>query len=142
MAADFLKGKAYQCNVTDPDAVVKVIDEVLEDFSGRLDIFVANAGIPWTKGRMIDGDLSHYHSVRSIDFDGVFYCARAAGAVWRRQFETGLNAQGDKLENYCGGSFIATASMSGHIVNIPQLQSAVSRNPDAIKRLQFLTLAV
>jgi len=31
---------------------------------------------------------------------------------------------GKKLENYSYGSFVATASMSGHIVNIPQLQAA------------------
>ena len=74
---------------------------------------------------MIDGDLSHYHKVTSIDFDGVFYCARAAGAVWRKQYETGMSTKGEKLENYRTGSFIATASMSGHIVNIPQLQAAV-----------------
>ena len=118
--------KAYQCNVTDADTVKAVIDAVLEDFDGRLDIFVANAGVPWTQGRMIDGDLSHYHKVTSIDFDGVFYCARAAGAVWRRQFETGVSTKGEKLQNYRTGSFIATASMSGHVVNIPQLQAAVS----------------
>lgn len=103
-----------------------MVNTVVKDFNGRLDIFVANAGVPWTQGRMIDGDLSHYHKVTSIDFDGVFYCARAAGEVWRRQYETGLSATGDKLQNYKTGSFVATASMSGHIVNIPQLQAAVS----------------
>lgn len=118
-------GKAYQCNVTDPDSVSEVTNTVVKEFNGRLDIFVANAGVPWTQGRMIDGELSHYHTVTSIDFDGVFYCARAAGEIWRRQYETGLSATGEKLENWRSGSFIATASMSGHIVNIPQLQAAV-----------------
>lgn len=111
--------------MTDPDSIHKILNTVLDDFDGRLDIFVANAGVPWTQGRMIDGDLSHYHKVTSIDFDGVFYCARAAGAVWRKQYETGMSTKGEKLENYRTGSFIATASMSGHIVNIPQLQAAV-----------------
>ncbi|MBE7181274.1 MAG: SDR family oxidoreductase, partial [Terriglobus roseus] len=111
--------------VTDADAVKSVTNAVVDEFNGRLDIFVANAGVPWTQGRMIDGELSHYHKVTSIDFDGVFYCARAAGEVWRRQYETGVSATGKKLENYRAGSFIATASMSGHIANIPQLQAAV-----------------
>lgn len=66
---------------------------------------------------MIDGELDHYKKVMSIDLDGTFYCARTCGAVWREQKKNGL-------ENFKGGSFIATASMSGHIVNVPQLQAA------------------
>ncbi len=98
----------------------------MQDLGGRLDIFVANAGIPWTKGRMIDGDLSHYRAVVSTDLDSVFYSAKAAGEVFRRQYETGVDLAGEKLQHYRYGSFVATASMSGHIANIPQLQSAVS----------------
>lgn len=96
----------------------------MKEFNGRLDIFVANAGIPWTQGRMIDGELSHYHKVVSTDLDSVFYCAKAAGEIFRTQYETGVNMSGERLKNYSYGSFIATASMSGHIANIPQLQSA------------------
>jgi sorbose reductase len=103
-----------------------MINDITREFNGRLDIFVANAGIPWTQGRMIDGELSHYHKVVSTDLDGVFYCAKAAGEIFRRQYETGVGMMGDKLQNYSYGSFIATASMSGHIANIPQLQAAVS----------------
>lgn len=76
---------------------------------------------------MIDGQLDHYHRVVSTDLDSVFYCAKAAGEIWRRQYLTGVNTMGEKLDNYRYGSFVATASMSGHIANIPQLQSAVSR---------------
>lgn len=68
---------------------------------------------------MIDGETSHYHKVVSTDLDSVFYCAKAAGSIWRQQYLSDA-----KLENYSQGSFIATASMSGHIANIPQLQSA------------------
>jgi sorbose reductase len=70
---------------------------------------------------MIDGERSHYHNVISTDLDSVFLCAQAAGAVFREQYTSGLGA---KLENYHSGSFIATASMSGHIANIPNHQSA------------------
>lgn len=38
--------------------------------------------------------------------------------------QEGTDINGNKLENFRAGSFIATASMSGHIVNIPQLQAA------------------
>ena len=60
----------------------------------------------------------------TTDLDGTFYCARAAGSHWRRQKKEGTDIKGRKLENYSYGSFIATASMSGHVVNIPQLQAA------------------
>jgi len=119
-----VKCKAYQVNVTDEAVVKKAVNEIVKEFNGRLDIFVANSGIPWTQGPMIDGELSHYHKVVSTDLDGTFFCARAAGDVWRRQHKEGTDANGNKLENYTYGSFIATASMSAHIVNIPQLQAA------------------
>ncbi|PIA92179.1 putative NADP-dependent mannitol dehydrogenase [Cercospora beticola] len=121
-----IKCQAYQTDVTDFSSTQRVIEEIVKDFNGRLDIFVANAGIPWTQGRMIDGELGHYHRVVATDLDSVFYCAKAAGEVWRRQFQNGcgVDVRGEKLENYSGGSFIATASMSGHVANIPQLQSA------------------
>lgn len=52
------------------------------------------------------------------------------GCVGRSDVKTdivmqeGTDINGKKLENFRTGSFIATASMSGHIVNIPQLQAA------------------
>ena len=100
-----------------------MINQITKDFNGRLDIFVANAGIPWTQGPIVDGEISHYKKVMAIDVDGVFYCARACAKIWERQANEGTDLNGKKLENYRSGSFVATASMSGHIVNIPQMQS-------------------
>lgn len=73
---------------------------------------------------MLDGEVDHYRKVVATDLDSVFYCARAAGKVWRRQTEEGTDLHGRTLQDYRSGSFIATASMSGSIVNIPQLQAA------------------
>jgi sorbose reductase len=73
---------------------------------------------------MLEGEIEHYRKVVATDLDSTFYCARAAGAHWKRQKTEGTDLNGKKLENYTYGSFIATASMSGHIVNIPQLQAA------------------
>jgi sorbose reductase len=110
-------GKAYQVNVQDPSAVDKAIVEQTKEFNNRLDIFVANSGIPWTQGAMVDGEIDHYHKVMKTDLDGTFYCAKTCARIWRDQKE-------NKLDGFRYGSFIATASMSGHIVNIPQLQGA------------------
>lgn len=122
--ADNFAGKAYQVNILDPTAVESAVDAQVQEFNGRLDIFVANAGIPWTKGPMVDGDLAHYHEVVRTDLDGTYYCAKAAAKHWRRQKMAGTTLDGKPLQNYSSGSFIATASMSGVIVNIPQLQAA------------------
>jgi sorbose reductase len=117
-------GKAYQVNITTYETVEAAVNQAVEDFGGRLDIFIANSGIPWTQGAMLDGEISHYNKVVTTDLDGTFYSARAAGKHWRRQKAEGTTTDGKKLENYTYGSFVATASMSGHIVNIPQLQGA------------------
>lgn len=121
--------------MTDFDATRDLVRTIANEFNGRLDIFVANAGIPWTQGRMIDGDLSHYHRVVATDLDSVFYCARAAGEIWRTQYQTGVDMQGQALQNYSYGSFIATASMSGHVANIPQLQSAYNAAKAGVRHL-------
>ncbi|KAK3679711.1 Sorbose reductase sou1 [Recurvomyces mirabilis] len=128
--------KKYGTDVTDYENVKKVMNEIAEDFNGRLDIFVANAGIPWTQGRMIDGELSHYHRVVATDLDSVFYSAKAAGEIFRKQYENGgVSLTGEALQNYSYGSFIATSSMSGHVANIPQLQSAYNAAKAGVRHL-------
>jgi NADP-dependent 3-hydroxy acid dehydrogenase YdfG len=49
-------GKAYQVNVTDQKSVEKATDSIVQEFNGRLDVFVANAGIPWTKGAILEAN--------------------------------------------------------------------------------------
>jgi len=117
-------GKAYQVNVTSWEAVKEAVDAAVKEFNGRLDIFVANSGIAWEQGPMLDGGLDHYRQVSATNLDGTFYSARAAGLHFRRQKKEGTTIDGKKLEGFTYGSFIATASMSGLIANIPQLQSA------------------
>ncbi|KAL8949509.1 MAG: hypothetical protein Q9222_004386 [Ikaeria aurantiellina] len=119
-----VKCRAYPVDVTHDIKVKEAIDEIVDEFNGRLDIFVANAGIPWTQGPMLDGDNNHYRKVVATDLDSTFYCAKYAGQHWRRQKKEGTTTHGKPLKGFAYGSFIATASMSGHIVNIPQLQAA------------------
>ncbi|KAL2866278.1 putative carbonyl reductase [Aspergillus lucknowensis] len=116
--------KAYQVNITNAEAVKQAVDQTVKDFNGRLDVFIANAGIPWTQGPAVDGPLAHYSDVVDIDLNGTYYCAKYAAHYWRKQKEEGVDLNGKKLDNFTYGSFVATASMSGHIVNFPQLQAA------------------
>lgn len=133
--ADFHLGEAFQVDIFDPSAVQHAVDQQVKAFNGRLDIFVANAGIPWTKGPMVDGDLGHYHDVIKTDLDGTYFCAKAAAGHWRRQKLEGTDIFGRPLLNYTAGSFVATASMSGVIVNIPQLQAAYNAAKAAVIHL-------
>lgn len=116
--------KAYQVDVTSSEQVDKAVDAAVKDLNGRLDVFVANSGVAWEQGPLLDGGLDHYKKVMTTNMDGTIYCARAAGRHWRRQKKEGTTVDGKPLDNYTYGSFIATASMSGHIVNVPQLQAA------------------
>ena len=108
----------------DQKHVQEIVDQVVEEFHGRLDIFVANAGIPWTQGPMLDGEIDHYRNVVATDLDSTYYSAYAAGMHWRRQKAEGTTIDGKELKGFSYGSFIATASISGTIVNIPQMQAA------------------
>ena len=54
----------------------------------------------------------------------VFNSVLAAGKHWRRQEREWTTIDGKKLDSFTLGSFIATASMIGHIVNVPHIQAA------------------
>lgn len=100
-----------------------ITTQTVSEFNGRLDVFVANSGVPWTQGAALDGQIDHYRKVMGTDMDGTFYSARVAGKHFRRQAREGTDIHGNRID-FKSGSFIATASMSGHIVNVPQLQAA------------------
>jgi sorbose reductase len=130
-----VKCKAYQVNTTSYEAVKKAVDEIVDEFGGRLDVFVANSGRAWEQGPWLDGGLDHYKQIMTVNVDGSFYSARAAGLHFRRQAKERTTTHGKKLENYSYGSFIATSSMSGHIVNIPQLQTPYNASKAAVRHM-------
>lgn len=87
-------------------AVEAAVTQTKADF-GSLDVMIANAGVP-SKAGGLDDAVEDWNRVRAIDFDGAYYCMRAAGRVFREQ-------------KY--GVGIITASMSGHAANVPQEQT-------------------
>ncbi|SCU83446.1 LAMI_0C03246g1_1 [Lachancea mirantina] len=111
-----VKIKAYQCAVTDSKQVSHTIDQIKKDFNGKIDILVGNAGVAWDKGPVVDlaeedEDLcdKEWKKVIDVDLNGIYRLSKAIGPVFRDQGH---------------GSFVITASMSGHIVNVPQMQAA------------------
>jgi sorbose reductase len=115
--------------------VEAVVDQIVHDFNGRLDIFIANSGIAWGEVEALDSTVKHYHEVMSTNLDSVYFCARAAGRHFRRQFEEQTSATGEELVSFKSGSFVATASMSGHIVNVPHLQAAYNTSKAGVIHL-------
>jgi sorbose reductase len=127
--------KAFQVNVTSYNTVKSAVDMIVDEFGGRLDVFVANSGLAWEDGAWLDGALDAYKKVMTVNIDGSFYCARAAGLHFRRQAKEKTTTAGKKLENYSYGSFVATSSMSGHIANIPQLQAPYNASKAAVRHM-------
>lgn len=103
-----VKAEAFKCNISDHADVERVINTIEKEF-GHLDIFVANAGVAWSEGPCIDVEgVDSWNKMINLDLNSVYYCAKPAGRIFKKQGK---------------GSFIITASMSGHIVNVPQLQA-------------------
>ncbi|MDC7236455.1 MAG: SDR family oxidoreductase [Sphaerochaetaceae bacterium] len=98
---------AIKTDVTNEDEVNSMIDTILDKF-GKLDVAFCNAGICINAPAE---EMTYAQWKRNIDINlsGVFLTAQAAGKVMLKQ-------------GY--GSIINTASMSGHIVNVPQPQCA------------------
>ncbi|KAK1807485.1 hypothetical protein LTR12_018170 [Friedmanniomyces endolithicus] len=108
----------YRVEVTDAAKVEQTISEVVKDF-GKLDVFVANAGMAISKA-ITETSLDEYRKQMSVNVDGVFYCAKYAGAVFKHQ---GF------------GNLIITSSISAHIVNVPVDQPVYNMTKAAITHL-------
>ncbi|KAI0195183.1 L-xylulose reductase [Xylaria flabelliformis] len=103
-----IKAKAYKCNVGDFASVEQLVNDVLNDFGGKIDGFVANAGATADHG-VLDGSIEEWNKVIHTDLNGTAYCAKAIGPVFKKQDH---------------GSLVITASMSGHVANFPQEQTS------------------
>lgn len=92
------------CDVTQPDQVARMLEQVIAELGG-VDIAVCNAGIVDVVP-VLDMSIEDFRKIQDTNVTGVFLTAQAAARA--------MVEQGD------GGVIITTASMSGHIINIPQ----------------------
>jgi len=113
-----IKAIAIQADVTKPEDVDAMIEKVLENF-GRLDVAFCNAGI-CINTPAEEMTFEQWKKVIDINLTGVFLTAQAAGKVMLKQG---------------GGSIINTASMSGHIVNVPQPQASYNASKAGVIQL-------
>jgi NAD(P)-dependent dehydrogenase (short-subunit alcohol dehydrogenase family) len=109
---------AIKADVTQADQVQAMVDAVLERW-GTLTIGVNNAGIGfWADSETMPKE--QWDKVIDLNLTGVFLCAQAEGRV---MLKAGY------------GKIINTASMSGHIVNYPQNQTAYNASKAAVIHL-------
>lgn len=109
---------AIQCDCTDPGQVNGMISQILARY-GRLDIAHCNAGI-CINVPAEEMSFEQWNKVISINLSGVFLTNQAAGKVMLKQGS---------------GSIINTASMSAHIVNVPQPQCAYNASKAGVIQL-------
>ena len=64
-----------QADVSDPEQVRRMVDNVLEKFC-QLDTLICNAGTAW-RGLLCDITDEDWCMLRGTDLDGVLYCCRA-----------------------------------------------------------------
>ena len=113
-----IKSIAIKADVTNPEDVNAMMDTVLEAF-GRLDVAFCNAGICLNVPAE-EMTFDQWKKVIDINLTGVFLTAQAAGKVMLKQGS---------------GSIINTASMSGHIVNVPQPQCSYNASKAGVIQL-------
>ena len=107
------------CDVTQPEQAARMVEQVTEEFGG-IDIAVCNAGIVTING-LLDMPLEEFQSIQNTNVNGVFLTAQAAARAMVRQGR--------------GGVVINTASMSGHVINIPQQEGHYCASKAAVIQL-------
>lgn len=111
--------EAFECNVTVPEEVERCFADFLDAF-GDLDGVFNNAGICQHK-EANEVTFEEWKNVINVNLNGIFLVARAAGQYF--------------IEKGKKGSIVNTASMSGHIVNIPQPQASYNSSKAGVIQL-------
>lgn len=97
VAASLEGARAYKVDVTNPDAVEKIVAQVVADF-GKLDGAVNSAGISGPLMPLTDTTVDHWNSVIAVNLSGIFFS---------------LHAQIPHMLANGGGSIVNIASMAG-----------------------------
>jgi len=75
--------RAYRVRVENYEEVEAAVNQAVQEI-GRVDVMIANAGIP-SKAGGLDSKLEDWNRVRAVDFDGAYHCARAVGFIFKEQ---------------------------------------------------------
>jgi sorbose reductase len=112
--------QAYKSDVADRNAIMTTIDKIVNEFGkGRLDVMVANAEV-CANVDSLEYDEGLWKHMNTVNYDGVMWTAQAAGKVFKKQGR---------------GSLVIKASLSAHLVNVPQTQAAYNASKAAALQL-------
>ncbi|BAO38337.1 hypothetical protein C6P41_000972 [Kluyveromyces marxianus] len=118
-----IQSKSFQVDITNIEDVMLVFEKILEEFPGReLNTFIANAGIAWTNGSILnEGSTPEmWHRVMNVNVQGTYHCCRYAAEIFKRQGH---------------GNLILTASMSSYINNVPNYQTCYNASKAAVRQM-------
>lgn len=116
--ADRLGLFTVETDVTKPESVAAMV-EAVTDRLGPIDVLVNNAGA-CIHGDALDVTSTEWRSVLDVNLNGVWFCAQAVGEQ--------MVARGS-------GAIVNIGSMSGMIVNRPQMQPAYNASKAAVHHL-------
>ncbi|ODV83567.1 hypothetical protein CANARDRAFT_29794 [[Candida] arabinofermentans NRRL YB-2248] len=115
-----VKCRSYQGDISNASSVEATVQQIEADF-GRIDVFIANAGINIPSESCLGDNANRvWNKVIDVNLNGCFYCCREVGKIFKKQGS---------------GSIVMTASMSAHIINTPMNQAAYNSSKAAVKHL-------
>ncbi len=109
---------AEKVNIAKPEDVNRMVERMLSEY-GKIDAAFCNAGIT-KENPVAEESYEDWKEVIDVNLNGTFLCAQAAGRQMIRQ-------------GY--GSIIITASMSAHIVNIPQTECSYAASKAGVLQM-------
>jgi NAD(P)-dependent dehydrogenase (short-subunit alcohol dehydrogenase family) len=89
-AAERLDARSFQLDVSDPDAVARLFDEIVAE-QGGVDVAFANAGISFEPGVLDPAgglealDIDTWRQVLGVNLDGVLFTMREAARHMKKQ---------------------------------------------------------
>jgi len=110
--------QAYMSDVRTEKPIADTINQIVQD-SVYLDVVIANAGV-CSRFDALDYNAENWKAINSVNYDGVFWTAKAAGNIFKKQGK---------------GNSIVTASVSATLINVPQWQAAYNASKAAAMNL-------
>ncbi|KAK7202842.1 hypothetical protein BZA70DRAFT_95579 [Myxozyma melibiosi] len=110
--------KYKSADVTDPEQVNAVFEEIASENEGKVDVLIAAAGILGSENDVEKYPPELFRKVMDVNCSGVFYSAQAASSIMKR---AGV-----------AGSIILIASMSGSVVNREMKWAAYNISKSAV----------
>jgi NAD(P)-dependent dehydrogenase (short-subunit alcohol dehydrogenase family) len=117
-AARELGAIAVTTDVTSRDSVAAMLDTVTAEL-GPVDVLINNAGVA-SHGAALDVSDEQWRTVWDVNVDGLWQCSRIVG---------------EQMVRRGSGAIVNIGSMSGMIVNRPQMQPAYNASKAAVHHL-------